>query len=69
MLRIFTSQPAIEWATASLVFLVALLAGHQAQLGMTLLQWAGAAAAILGSITLAVAVRVWPAPGADPETE
>jgi hypothetical protein len=25
-------------------------------------QWAGAAMAVLGSVTVAVAVRVWPAP-------
>ena len=35
------------------------LAGHYASEGMTLVQWAGAMAAVLGSITVAVAVRVW----------
>ena len=37
-------------------------AGHYAAIGMTPLQWARAAAAVLGSVTLAVAVRVWPLP-------
>jgi hypothetical protein len=31
-------------------------------MGMSLVQWAGAAVAVLGSVTVAVAVRVWPAP-------
>ena len=34
--------------------------GAYAAHGMNAVQWAGAAAAILGSITLAVMVRVWP---------
>ena len=29
---------------------------------MSAVQWAGAACAVLGSVTLAVAIRVWPAP-------
>jgi hypothetical protein len=28
-------------------------------MGMTPVQWAGAATAVLGSVTVAVAVRVW----------
>jgi hypothetical protein len=34
--------------------------GTYAAQGMNAVQWAGAAAAVLGSVTLAVLVRVWP---------
>jgi hypothetical protein len=36
------------------------MTGHYAAMGMDAVQWAGAAAAVLGSVTVAVAVRVWP---------
>jgi hypothetical protein len=58
----FTTKDIIDWATAALVFLSGALTGHFAAEGMNLIQWAGAVAAVLGSVTLAVAVRVWPAP-------
>jgi len=51
-----------EWGSAAMVFVSGGMAGHYASLGMTPIQWAGAAAAVLGSVTIAVAVRVWPAP-------
>ena len=51
-----------EWGSAALVFVCGGLAGHYASLGMNASQWTGAAAAVLGSVTVAVAVRVWPAP-------
>jgi hypothetical protein len=51
-----------EWGSAGLVFISGGMAGHYASLGMNAAQWTGAAAAVLGSVTLAVAVRVWPAP-------
>lgn len=50
----------VEWGSAAMVFISGGLAGHYASLGMSQTQWAGAAAAVLGSVTLAVAVRVWP---------
>ena len=50
----------IDWATVALVVTSGGLAGHYASIGMTPVQWAGAAAAVLGSVTVAVAVRVWP---------
>jgi hypothetical protein len=53
------SQFGAEWASAALVFVVAMIAGRMAADGMSLMQWAGALTAILGSITVAVAVRVW----------
>jgi hypothetical protein len=50
-----------EWSSAALVAACGALAGHYASLGMTPVQWAGAATAVLGSVTVAVAVRIWPA--------
>lgn len=51
-----------EWASAFAVVISGALAGHYASEGMNAVQWAGAVASVLGSVTLAVAVRVWPAP-------
>lgn len=51
----------VDWITIALVVMSGALTGHYASEGMTAVQWAGAAAAVLGSITVAVAVRVWPA--------
>ena len=51
----------VEWSTAGLVLLSGATAGHFAAIGMNTVQWAGAAMAVLGSVTVAVAVRVWPA--------
>ena len=50
-----------KWAAAALVVLCGGMAGHYAALGMTPLQWAGALSAVLGSVSLAVALHVWPA--------
>ena len=52
----------VEWSSAGMVFVSGGMAGHYASLGMSPVQWAGAAAAVLGSVTVAVAVRIWPAP-------
>lgn len=57
--RLFTPMAA-RWASTSLVFAVSCLAGHYISLGMTPTQWLGAAVAVLGSITVAVAVRLQP---------
>lgn len=54
-----TTKDFIEYASVALVIGAAGLAGHYASEGMNVLQWAGAATAVLGSITVAVAVRVW----------
>lgn len=56
-----TSKEVAEWGSALLVFASGAMAGHYASLGMSPMQWAGAAAAVLGSVTVAVVVRVWPA--------
>lgn len=60
MLKVVASAEALEWATAALVFLVSMIVGAYAAQGMNAVQWAGAAAGVLGSVTLAVLVRVWP---------
>lgn len=56
----FTSKDLVDWSSAGLVFLSGAMTGHYAAIGMNAVQWAGAAAAVLGSVTIAVAVRVWP---------
>lgn len=61
MLKWLQSSFAAEWASAAMVFVVAALAGKYASMGMNVLQWVGAITAVLASITVAVAVRVWPA--------
>ena len=55
-----TRKDAVEWGSAALVFFSGALTGHYAAIGMNAVQWAGAAAAVLGSVAIAVAVRVWP---------
>ena len=56
----FTRRDVIDWGTALLVFVSGAMTGHYAASGMNAVQWMGAAAAILGSVAVAVAVRVWP---------
>ncbi len=57
-----SSKETAEWGSAVLVFASGGMAGHYAALGMSPVQWAGAAAAVLGSVTLAVCIRIWPSP-------
>lgn len=57
-----TKQSLAEWGSAGLVLLSGATAGHFAALGMSPSQWLGAAAAVFGSIGVAVAVRTWPSP-------
>jgi hypothetical protein len=61
MLKMIFSREVAEWLSASLVIICGGLAGHYAVGGMNAVQWAGAVASVLGSITVAVSVRVWPA--------
>lgn len=56
----FTIKDIIDAGSAALVFLSGAMTGHFAAIGMNTVQWTGAAAAVLGSVTVAVAVRVWP---------
>lgn len=57
-----TRKEFVDWASVALVVVSGALTGHYASVGMSLVQWAGALSAVLGSVTLAVAVRVWPEP-------
>jgi hypothetical protein len=61
MFKRLRTQEAAQWASTILVVLISGLAGQFAAHGMNKVQWLGAALAVLGSITLAVMVRVWPA--------
>lgn len=56
----FTPQDLAQWGSAGLVFLSGAMTGHYAAVGMSAVQMAGAAVAILGSVAVAVAVRAWP---------
>ncbi len=69
MFKWLSSSFAAEWASAAMVFMVAALAGRYASMGMTPLQWTGAVTAVLAFITVAVAVRIWPAHGASQPEE
>ena len=64
-----TQKDLIDWATACLVFLSGAMTGHYAAIGMNAVQWTGALAAVLGSVTIAVAVRVWPPKSATANAE
>ena len=59
-----STKEAAEWGSAIMVFASGAAAGHYYALGMTPVQMAGAVAAVLGSVTVAVIVRVWPAKAA-----
>ncbi len=50
-----------EYGSAALVFVTAAIIGHEAAAGMSPNQWLAAAISILGSISVAVMVHVWPA--------
>jgi len=64
-----TKKDLIDWSSASLVFLSGAMTGHYAAIGMNAIQWTGALAAVLGSVTVAVAVRVWPSKSATANAE
>jgi hypothetical protein len=50
-----------EYGSAALVFVSAAIVGHEAAVGMNQSQWLYAAVSVLGSISVAVMVHVWPA--------
>jgi hypothetical protein len=64
-----TAKDLVNGGSASLVIVSAAMAGHYIAEGMSLVQWAGAICAVLGSVTVAVAVRVWPAPAKAPQQQ
>ncbi|WP_293904720.1 hypothetical protein [Phenylobacterium sp.] len=59
-----TQRDLTEWGSAGLVFVSGAMTGHYAAAGMDATQWLGAAIAVLGSVAVAVAVRVWRPKGA-----
>jgi hypothetical protein len=61
MIKWFQTAGFPEYGSAALVFVSAAIVGHEAAVGMNQTQWIGAAAAVLGSISVAVMVHVWPA--------
>jgi hypothetical protein len=62
MPQLLKSPQAAQWGSALLVVLASAVVGHEAAQGMDPQQWACAAFAVLGSVSVAVMVRVWPAP-------
>jgi hypothetical protein len=60
MIKWFQTAGFSEYGSAALVFVSAAIVGHEAAAGMSQTQWVGAVAAVLGSITVAVLVHVWP---------
>jgi hypothetical protein len=60
MFKMLFSREGAEWLSASFVIIAGGLAGHYASVGMNPVQWAGAVTAVLGAVTVAVSVRVWP---------
>lgn len=61
MLKGLFSQGMAEWGTASLVFVSGAMTGRLLATGMNEVQALGAVLAVFGSLTAAIAVRVWPA--------
>jgi hypothetical protein len=60
MFKWIQSAGLAEYGSAALVFVTAAIVGHEAAAGMNQTQWLGAAVSILGSISVAVMVHVWP---------
>ena len=62
MNSVFRSSTLAEWGSAILVVIASVIVGRYAAMGMSPTQWACGAFAILGSVSVAVMVRVWPEP-------
>ena len=61
MFNWFRNAGPAEFGSAILVFITAAIVGHEAAVGMNQVQWIGATVSVLGSISVAVMVHVWPA--------
>ena len=61
MLKWIQTAGVSEYGSAALVFVTAAIIGHEAAVGMTPNQWLAASVSILGSISVAVMVHIWPA--------
>jgi hypothetical protein len=62
MNSLIRSSSFAEWGSALLVVIASLIVGRYAAMGMSPNQWACGVFAILGSVSVAVMVRVWPEP-------
>jgi hypothetical protein len=62
MLRFLFSPRAAQVGSALLVVLASWIVGRYGAEGLSPMQWACGIFAILGSVSVAVMVRVWPAP-------
>jgi hypothetical protein len=62
MLRFLSSPRFAEIGSALLVVVASWIVGRYAAQGLSPVQWACGIFAILGSISVAIMVRVWPAP-------
>jgi hypothetical protein len=62
MLRYLASPRFQEFGSAMLVVVASWIVGRYAAQGLSPMQWACGVFAILGSISVAVMVRLWPAP-------
>ena len=60
MFKWILSAGLAEYGSAALVFVTAAVVGHEAAVGMNQSQWLAAAISILGSISVAVRVHIWP---------
>ncbi|MEI9965563.1 MAG: hypothetical protein WDM92_13745 [Caulobacteraceae bacterium] len=60
MFKLLRSPEAAQCGSAMLVFITAAIIGHEAAVGMNPIQWAWATVSVLGSISVAVMVHVWP---------
>ncbi len=60
MFNWFRNAGPAEFGSALLVFITAAIVGHEAAVGMNQAQWIGAVVSVLGSISVAVMVHVWP---------
>jgi hypothetical protein len=60
MLKNLYNFAVLEWGSIALVFVSGATVGEQARYGLNQIQIMGAAAAVLGSIAVAVMVRVKP---------
>ena len=60
MLKLLSSTSVAQYGSGGLVFVTAAIVGHQAAVGMNGVQWTGAVVSVLGSISVAVMVYVWP---------
>ena len=61
MLKWIQTAGVSEYGSAALVCVTAAIIGHEAAVGMTANQWLAASISVLGSISVAVMVHMWPA--------